>query len=114
MNGNSESRPLGWIKFWKPKDDWYGLNAEARKNYYDKYKELVDRIEGKGAILIGTYRCRGQSRWERFEFWEFPSIDLLIAFSNELESINHYLYFEENAKVGRKYKRLYNPNTWVT
>jgi hypothetical protein len=113
MTNNTATKPLGWVKFWTPKDDWYYLSSDDRQKYFDDYEKVVSQALEKGAVLIGTYKCRGQSPWLRFEVWEFPEISILIEFSNSLEDIGHFQYFEEDNTVGRKYVRSRDPNSWV-
>jgi hypothetical protein len=107
------SQPLGWINFWKPKDDWYYLAPDARRAYFDQYVEVVKRAEGAGARRLGSYKCRGQSLWSRFEVWEFPDLRVLVEMNQALEEIGHYQYFAEDNTVGRRYDREPDPNTWV-
>jgi hypothetical protein len=107
------NEPIGWIKFWTPKDDWYSLEAEDRKKYLDGLQRIIDQTKRQGGQLVGTYKCRGQSEWARFELWEFPNLEMLIEMTNRLEEIGHYQYFCENNTVGRKYKRNGDPNNWV-
>jgi hypothetical protein len=106
-------KTIGWVRFFKPVDAWYGLNPDQRQAYYRSYQALIEQAQTKGAKIIGTYRCRGQSRWERFETWEFPDLDVLIEFTSGLEEMDHYLYFEESNTFGQKYQRQYEPSTWV-
>lgn len=113
MVNHDNEQPLGWIRYYTPKDDWHYLSVDERDRYLTDFKHLVDATCQKGARKIGTYKCRGQSPWMRFELWEFPSITLLIEFSNELESIGHYQYFEEDHSVGRLYDPDYSPNHWT-
>ena len=107
------SQPLGWIKFWKPKDDWYYLAPSERQSYLDDFARVVDQTTQKGGRLIGTYKCRGQSIWARFEVWEFPDVQTLIDFSNELEEIGHFQYFAEDHTVGRRYERAGQADSWI-
>ena len=44
--------PIGMIKFWKPKDDWYYLSPADRKVYLDSYANVVRRAEKSGAKLL--------------------------------------------------------------
>jgi hypothetical protein len=105
--------PIGMIKFWKPKDDWYYLSPADRKVYLDSYANVVRRAEKSGAKLLGSYKCRGQSTWARFEVWEFPDLRDIIDFTNNLEEIAHFRYFAEENTVGRRYEKLNDPTSWV-
>ncbi|HBY93137.1 MAG TPA: hypothetical protein DEP84_04090 [Chloroflexi bacterium] len=107
------AQPLGWVKFWKPTDDWYYLEPASRQAYLDSYGRCVARATERGARLLGTYKCRGQSRWARFEVWEFPDVQVIIDFTNDLEEVGHYQYFAEENTVGRRYERTGNAETWV-
>lgn len=110
---NTSEQPLGWVKFWKPKDDWYYLPAAQRQAYLDAYAQAVTRASQRGGRLIGTYKCRGQSCWARFEVWEFPNLQVLIDLTNDLEEIGHFQYFAEDHTVGRRYERTGNAHSWV-
>lgn len=105
--------PIGWMKFWKPKDDWYYLEPTQREAYLKAWDTVVERATEEGARLLGVYKCRGQSSWSRFELWEFPDLDTLVRFSNNLEEIGHYQYFAEDNTVGRRYERVGDASSWV-
>lgn len=105
--------PIGWVKFWNPKDDWYYLTAEARQAYLQGLARVTARALEKGARQLGRYKCRGQSSWARFEVWEFPRLQVLIDFSNELEEIGHFQYFSEDHTVGYRYETPGQADTWV-
>ena len=110
---NDEQQPLGWIKFWKPKDDWYYLNPSERQTYLDDFEKVVKQATERGARLMGAYKCRGQSSWARFEIWEFPDLPVLIDLSSALEEIGHFQYFAEDHTVGRRYERAGQADSWV-
>lgn len=105
--------PVGWVKFWKPKDDWYYLDPEERQTYLNDYVAATEDVTAQGARLIGTYKCRGQSTWSRFEVWEFPELHLLIDFTHRLEEIGHFQYFAEENTVGRRYEKAGDAESWV-
>jgi hypothetical protein len=107
------SEPIGWIKFWKPKDDWYYLESTERQAYLDAYANVVARASEQGARLVGTYKCRGQSQWARFELWEFPDLQAVVDLTNALEEIGHFQYFAEENTIGRRYERRGDPQSWV-
>lgn len=107
------SEPIGWMKFWKPKDDWYYLDPADREAYLKAYTDLVIEAEEKGARLLGAYKCRGQSKWARFELWEFPTLQAVVDFTNKLEEIGHFQYFAEDNTIGRRYERTGTPDSWV-
>ena len=110
---DTSTQPLGWIKFWKPKDDWYYLPPAERQTYLNNFAKVVARANERGARLIGTYKCRGQSPWARFEVWEFPDLQVLIDLSNDLEEIGHFQYFAEDHTLGRRYERVGAADSWV-
>ena len=113
MSVTDSGELIGWIKFWKPKDAWYNLGRSEREKYFLRYRELTGKIVKDGARLVGTYKCRGQSAWERFEVWEFPDLQTLVSFTDGLEEINHFLYFSSDHIFGRKYEQILNPDSWV-
>ncbi len=104
---------IGWIKFWKPKDDWYYLESTERQVYLENFTDLVNRTLNKGAVLLGTYKCRGQADWARFELWEFPNLQAVVDFTDELEEIGHFQYFTEDNTVGRRYERKSDAASWA-
>src|SRR5712692_6730390 len=107
------SEPLGWVKFWKPTDAWYYASKEERGRYLAQQAEIMAQAEATGARRVGSYKCRGQSSWPRFEVWEFPNLETLVQMTERLESIGHYLYFAESNTVGRRYTSAPAPESWV-
>ncbi len=109
----TENEPIGWVKFWKPKDDWYYLDPATRQSYLDAFTRVTTSAIERGARLLGTYKCRGQSSWARFEVWEFPELQVLIDLTNDLEEIGHFKYFAEDHTVGYRYERAGDAHSWV-
>jgi hypothetical protein len=109
----SHQAPVGWVKYWKPKDDWYYLDPAARQTYLDAFNHVIQKALQRGARLMGTYKCRGQSPWARFEVWEFPELQGVIDLTNDLEEIGHFRYFAEDHTVGSRYERTGEANSWV-
>ncbi len=97
---------LSWINFYNPTDDWYYLKEKDKTTYLQKYAQVVEQIKSEGAKLLGSYKCRANSEWSRYDIWEFPTIDIIVKMSNQLEEIGHYQYFEENHVMGRKYNKI--------
>lgn len=106
-------QPLGVVKFWSPKDDWYYLAAAERRGYFDAYRRALENANQSGARLNGIFKCRGQSRWSRFEVWEFPDLETLVRLTDELEEIGHFQYFAEETTFGRRYVREEDEASWV-
>jgi hypothetical protein len=113
MSTSVPEQPIGWVRFYKPKDDWYYLAPQAREAYMDGLATAVERAEARGARLLGSYRCRGQSRWARFEVWEFSDVQALIDFTQALEEIRHFQYFAEDHTVGRRYLQALDADSWA-
>ena len=97
---------LGWINFYNPTDDWYYLEEQEKTIYLQKYNKVVEHVKSKGVQLLGSYKCRSNSEWSRYDVWEFPSIELIVEMNNLLEEIGHFQFFEENHVMGRKYKKF--------
>ena len=97
---------LGWINFYNPTDDWYYLEEQEKSIYLQQYNKVVEHVKSKGAQLLGSYKCRSNSEWSRYEVWEFPSIEIIVEMNNQLEEIGHFQFFEENHVMGRKHKKF--------
>ena len=97
---------LNWLNFFNPTDDWYYLTDKEWKKYLGNYLKIVEATKKKGAKLIGSYKCRSNSEWSKYDIWEFPSIEIIVEMNNKLEEIGHYQFFEENHVLGRKYKKF--------
>ena len=107
MNGLKKmNNSFNWLNFFNPTDDWYYLTDKERKKYLVNYLKIVEATKKKGAKLIGSYKCRSNSEWARYDIWEFPSIEIIVEMNNELEEIGHFQFFEENHVLGRKYRKF--------
>jgi hypothetical protein len=113
VSAEAVEQPVGWVRFWSPKDDWYYLDPAERSVYLEGHDRALERAIACGARLLGVYKCRGQSRWARFEAWEFPSLDVLLDLTDDLEEIGHFQYFSEDRTFGRRYDRRGDPESWV-
>lgn len=96
------AEPLGWVSFYKPKDDWYYLGRAAQEELLRSVSAIRDKAVSRGARRIGSYKSRGQTSWARFDLWEFPALDVLTDMVADLEEAGYYQYFAESNSFGRR------------
>jgi len=102
MNVSKREEALGWVNFWKPKDDWYYLPREERVRLLQQWDDIRQQAVAQGAIRIGTYECRASSAWARVSTWEFPSLELLTGMVDALSDAGYFEYFAEENAFGRR------------
>ena len=89
---------IGWINFWKPKDEWYYLSRDERERLMGEWEAIRTAAKSEGARQLGTYECRASTAWARVSLWEFPELDVLTRMVEALADAAYYQYFaEENA-----------------
>jgi hypothetical protein len=99
---SQRQEPLGWISYWKPKDEWYYLPRDKREELLEQWEEIRQGAITRGAQRVGNYECRANTRWARVSVWEFPGLELLRNMVTELEETSYYYYFAEQNAFGRR------------
>ncbi len=91
------------VEIWRPRPEWYALSKERKQNLVSKGGELIGKIIGKGAKVIGSYRCRANSEggWDMIGLWEMPSFDLVVELAEAVEKLGWNRYFEQVNMVGK-------------
>jgi hypothetical protein len=99
--------PLGWINYWKPKDEWHYLPAERRQTLLAAWSAIRDDAVAAGARHLGTYECRASTAWARASLWEFPDLATLTSMVDALSDAAYYQYFAEENAFGRRTEEPY-------
>jgi hypothetical protein len=94
--------PLGWINYWKPKDEWHYLPAERRAALLAAWDAIRGEAVAAGARRFGTYECRASAAWARVSLWEFPDLATLTRMVDALSDAAYYQYFAEENAFGRR------------
>lgn len=99
----SEATPrIGWVNFWKPKDEWYYLSAAERERRLGRWESIRAEAIAGGAVCLGSYECRASTAWARVSLWEFPDLDALTGMVDALAEASYYQYFAEENAFGRR------------
>lgn len=93
---------IGWINFWKPKDEWDYLSRDDRERLLREWNAIRGSAAAQGANHLGTYECRASTSWARVSLWEFPALDILISMVEALSEAGYYQYFAEENAFGRR------------
>ncbi len=99
---NLAGQPLGWINYWKPKDDWYYVPQDRREQLLIEWERIRRIAAAQGANLQGTYECRASTPWARVSLWEFPDLEVMIGMVDALSDAGYYQYFTEENAFGRR------------
>lgn len=101
----SESRPLGFIAFWKFTDAWYAESAERQKEFQAEVEAIFEEYRQKGIKMYGEFDCSWSSEWRYFTFWEVPSLELLEEMMAKLQPTGDInMYNIQHHYIGRKVK----------
>ncbi len=99
--------PIGWINFWKPKDEWYYLAPDERRRLLAAWEAIRGHAGARGARNLGSYECRASTAWARVALWEFPNLETLTDMVDALSDAGYYQYFAEENAFGRRTEEPY-------
>jgi hypothetical protein len=90
------------LEIWRPRPEWYALSTQKKKDFVARSGEILSAVIGKGAKIIGVYRCRAASSegWDMLGYWEMPSFDLIGELADRLDKMGWNRYFEQINLVG--------------
>ena len=99
--------PIGWINFWKPKDEWYYLPPQERTRLLAAWEAIREGAVARGARRLGSYECRASTAWARVALWELPDLETLTGMVEALSEAGYYQYFAEENAFGRRTEEPY-------
>ncbi len=102
---------LGWINYWKPKDEWYYLPRHRREQLLRDWEDIRAWAIAQGASRLGTYECRASTPWARVSLWDFPNLDVLTGMVDALSNAGYHQYFAEENVFGRRTEDPYHNYT---
>jgi len=96
---SKESKPIIKVWFNKPREAWYQLSEEEQKDWIQREQQITKKLSDKyGTKIIKTCKCRwSNEEWQQFGMEEYPSLEALQVYNDELSKLGMYRYF--NAKV---------------
>ncbi len=98
---------IGWVNFWKPKDEWYYLPRDERERLLATWDAIRNEAMARGTRRIGSYECRASTAWARVSIWEFPDLAVLTGMVEALSDAGYYQYFAEENAFGRRTESPY-------
>lgn len=90
------------LEIWRPRPEWSALPKQQKEKFVARAQELLGEILGKGAKVLGIYKCRAASSdgWDVMGYWEMPSFDLICELAEKLDKMGWNRYFEQVNLVG--------------
>ena len=91
-------KPIYKLFMSKPKEAWYQLSEEEKKNLQLKLNDALEKVGGKS--IISCFSGWSSERWPFFSVEEFPSIEAVGELTPALFELNAGRYFETESLLG--------------
>lgn len=92
------------VKVWfsKPKEAWHSLSEKEQEDFFKKEQEMAKRLRAKlGIRTINTSKCLwSNEEWFEFGIEEFPNVEAVQEYNEQLLKIGMYRYFEAKVLLG--------------
>jgi hypothetical protein len=93
-----EKKPIVKILFLKPKEAWFRLSEEERKEFADKAMKDVEEVGGKWIAFCDCYWANEE--WVWFGVMEFPDIEAVRKHTKFIEELEQFRYVESKSYLG--------------
>ncbi len=92
------------VKVWfsKPREAWYSLSEKEQKDFFKKEQEMAKKLRAKfGIKTINTSKSLwSNEEWFEFGMEEFPNIEAVQEYNEQLSKLGMYKYFEAKVLLG--------------
>lgn len=99
---SKREQPIVKVWFSKPKDAWHCLSEKEQKDFFKREQEMAKELRVKfGIKTINTSKCLwSNEEWFEFGIEEFPNIEAVQEYSEQLSKLGMYRYFEAKVLLG--------------
>lgn len=94
----SDKKPIVKILFYKPKEAYFGLSAEERKQLAIKTAKDVTDVGGRWLTRCDCYWA--DEKWVQFGVMEFPDIEAVQKHARFIASLEQFKYIESKSYLG--------------
>jgi hypothetical protein len=100
----AEKKTIIKVLFMKPKEAYFGLSEEKRKEFVAKATKDVTEVGGKWLALCNCYWANEEWLW--FGVMEFPDIEAVQKHSKFIEELEQIRYVESKSYLGTRVEGL--------
>ena len=93
-------KPIYKLFMSKPKEAWYRLTEDEKKNLQIRLTDALEKVGGKS--IISCFSGWSSERWPFFSVEEFPSIEAVGELTPALLELSAGRYFETESFLGIK------------
>ncbi|MFN2131188.1 MAG: DUF6616 family protein [Anaerolineae bacterium] len=92
-------------KMWmvEPKSSWHQLSAEEKEHHLGRVREALEKVGAKSIVTVKS--AWYDEQWQYFGLEEFPDVEAVRKFVDQLQEMGHYRYFRTKGLMGNEYKR---------
>ena len=95
-----EKEPIIKVLFFKPKEAYFGLSEEKRKEFAVKATKDVTEVGGKWIARCDCYWANEE--WVWFGVMEFPDIEAVQKHAKFIEELEQFRYVESKSYLGTR------------
>ncbi len=99
-DGTSTDQRFGFLAMWRRTNAYFHSSNKERELFERSLSQSFAVAHSKGLRILGEYDCRWSTAWEYFTFCQAPSMEVLDATMENLESVGRFPFFESRHIVG--------------
>ena len=100
----AEKKPIIKVLFLKPKEAYFRLSEEERKEFVDRATKDVEEVGGKWIARCNCYWSNEE--WVWFGVMEFPDIEAVQKHAEFIEKLEQFRYVESKSYLGTRMEWL--------
>lgn len=86
----------------KISEAWHQLSPEEQDNLMARHNEALEKVGGERILLCDSSWCSEQ--WPFFGVEEFPDIEAVQKYTEALNELNWFRYFESMTVLGTEWQ----------
>ena len=96
------SEPIYKAFYARPKPSWLALSQEEQASLLAKNRDALEKVGGK--VIIACYSGWSSEQWPYFGVEEFPDIEAVQKFSEELNKLKWPGYLDSITLLGTNWE----------
>jgi hypothetical protein len=84
------------------KNSWRQLSQEEKEHHLDQVRAALKEVGAKNIVTVKS--AWYDEQWQYFGLEEFPDVEAVRKFIEQLQEIGHYRYFRTRGLMGNEYK----------
>lgn len=96
------TKPIYKLWMVEPKSSWHQLSPAEKEHHLDQVRGALEEVGAKSIVTVKS--AWYDEQWQYFGLEEFPDVEAVRKFVDQLQEMGHYRYFRTKGLMGNEYE----------